>query len=251
MAETLLLCSLRWLIHGYIIPLLRSTFYVTETEFSDKRVLYYRKPVWSVFRSLSMSKLLMLHTGKAKATTAENNDDEPIRETTKQTTKKEEQPQYTEITAQEAAARLRTQQMGVSRPRLLPKMTGVRPIAMLCKREALQITEEITTAAAAAVEEEKDCNKLVNNDGEAKNAKRIRTATIIDVEEEAAERCETLGEDDDIIDDLFDPAERKKVKLDHKPIHTRECFVVVGKVVGIATTKTKTLSFAVHQCHTQ
>ena len=94
---------MRWLFSQYLIPLLRSVFYVTESEFSAKRVLYYRKPVWSIFRSLSMKKLLVR--------------------------------QYSEISSSKAASLLRNQNMGLSRLRLLPKETGVRALATLSKRE--------------------------------------------------------------------------------------------------------------------
>ena len=36
------------------IPLLRSTFYVTETEFQRGAIFFYRKPVWSKIRDLAM-----------------------------------------------------------------------------------------------------------------------------------------------------------------------------------------------------
>jgi len=94
---------MKWLFVQYIIPLLRSVFYVTESEFLAKRVLYYRKPVWSIFRSLSMKKLLVR--------------------------------QYKEISSSEAASRLLEQKMGFSKLRLLPKSTGVRALALLSKRE--------------------------------------------------------------------------------------------------------------------
>jgi hypothetical protein len=61
----------------------------------------------SIFRSLSMQKLLK---------------------------------QYTEISEREAIAQ--TQQMGFSRLRLLPKATGVRPIATLCKRSSFPAKTE-------------------------------------------------------------------------------------------------------------
>lgn len=104
-AELLLLRFLRWLFANFLVPLLSSIFHITETEFTGRRVLFYRKPVWSIFRALTMTKLL--------------------------------QQQYTEITANEARQRVEQQQMGFSRLRLLPKTTGVRPIATLCKRENL------------------------------------------------------------------------------------------------------------------
>ncbi|KAI2499011.1 Telomerase ribonucleoprotein complex - RNA binding domain [Fragilaria crotonensis] len=104
-ATTLLREAMRWTICAFTIPLLRSIFYVTESEFSGNRVLYYRKPVWSIFRTLSISKL----TAK----------------------------QYQEVNMQQAADLLNAQRMGLSRLKLLPKATGVRPIAMLSKCDTL------------------------------------------------------------------------------------------------------------------
>jgi telomerase reverse transcriptase len=77
---------MRWVFCRYLVPLLRSIFYITDSEFSAKTTLYYRKPVWSIFRSLSMKKLLA--------------------------------SQYTEITRKEAIARIRKQDMGFSRLRI-------------------------------------------------------------------------------------------------------------------------------------
>lgn len=102
--------AMRWIFVQYIIPLLRSVFYVTESEFSAKRVLYYRKPVWSMFRSLSMKKLL--------------------------------KRQYKEINSSEAAMLVSQQKMGFSKLRLLPKSTGVRALAMLSKREYTDIEKD-------------------------------------------------------------------------------------------------------------
>ena len=104
-ATALLRETMRWVVCGFTIPLLRSIFYVTESELFGKRVLYYRKPVWSIFRSLSIFKL----TSR----------------------------QYQEITQKQTAALLQGQQMGLSRLKLLPKATGVRPIAMLSRRDTL------------------------------------------------------------------------------------------------------------------
>ena len=100
--QTLTLHVLRWLFRGFIIPLLRSVFYVTETEFSANRVLYYRKPVWAMFRSLSMRKLFRRH--------------------------------FLRLKESEAIPRGLSQAMGFSSLKLLPKSTGVRPIAQLSRR---------------------------------------------------------------------------------------------------------------------
>ena len=113
---------LRWLFSCFLIPLLRSNFYVTESEFQGKNVLYYRKPVWSLFRSLSMKHLL--------------------------------ETQYTEIKLSDVKRLLANQHLGCSRLRLLPKETGVRPIATLCKRDEsielnLSSVQDDTTKRAA------------------------------------------------------------------------------------------------------
>lgn len=100
---------LRWLFRGFIIPLLRTNFYVTETEFSAKKVLYYRKPVWSAFRSLSMRKLL--------------------------------KAQFHELTRTDVLQYLSVCRMGFSRLRLVPKATGVRPIAHLSQAHHVNLKE--------------------------------------------------------------------------------------------------------------
>lgn len=111
--QLLLLQVLRWIFSSFIVSLIKTNFHVTESEFTGKCLIYYRKPAWSIFRSLSMGKLLT--------------------------------KQYREISAEEARERLNSQQMGFSRLRLLPKENGVRPIAMLSRREQLQL-KPITTA---------------------------------------------------------------------------------------------------------
>ncbi len=109
----------RWLFRGFIIPLLRSNFYVTETEFSAKKVLYYRKPVWSVFRSLSMRKLLQAH--------------------------------FQELTKLEVIKCLSSCRMGFSRLRLVPKATGVRPIAHLSQQYQVTSKEILGTKKRATL----------------------------------------------------------------------------------------------------
>lgn len=101
LTSRLTLLLFRWLFRSVIIPLLRANFYVTETEFSAKKVFYYRKPVWSAFRSLSLRKLM--------------------------------KAQYQELTKQEIVKCLSSNRMGFSHLRLLPKATGVRPIAQLSR----------------------------------------------------------------------------------------------------------------------
>jgi len=94
---------MRWLYKQIIIPLLRSTFYITETEFTGSRVLYYRRPIWSRIKSLSMKILL--------------------------------KQQYREMNVAKVQKLLSNHNVGCPPAplRLLPKKTGIRAIAMLSK----------------------------------------------------------------------------------------------------------------------
>lgn len=103
---------LRWVFRGFIIPLLRSNFYVTETEFSAQQIQYYRKPIWSRFRSLALKKLLL-----------------------KQNQHHQEHFAKVSFTETRNILLANARQMGLSRLRLLPKSTGVRPIAQLSRRQ--------------------------------------------------------------------------------------------------------------------
>ena len=105
----------RWVFHGFIIPLLRSNFYVTETEFCSQRVMFYRKPVWTLFRSLSMKKFTSGSAAMGQ--------------------------QLTELHISEALQRYISCKLGISRLRLLPKATGVRPISQLSKRGPCPIND--------------------------------------------------------------------------------------------------------------
>ena len=112
--QTLLfLRAFRWTLISFVLPLLRSNFHITESEFSYSRLVFYRKPIWSRFRNLSMKKLL--------------------------------RDQYVEISQKDAYILEQKQQMGFSRLRLLPKLTGMRPIATLCKREFVCSLEDVVS----------------------------------------------------------------------------------------------------------
>jgi len=102
-----------------LTPLLRSLFYVTETEFGGNKVFYYRKPVWSRFQNLSMSAL--------------------------------QSDQYTYLTNGDVRKHLPGMEMGVAQLRLLPKKTGVRAIAMLSKRRFVEEEEAAASALSAPV----------------------------------------------------------------------------------------------------
>ena len=101
--------AMHWLYCSYIIPLLRSCFYATETEFTANRVVFYRKPVWTQFRRIAMATL--------------------------------KERQYTEIDISEAAGRNADQVMGCSKLRLLPKATGVRALNLLSHAQRVEFCD--------------------------------------------------------------------------------------------------------------
>ena len=87
------LAVLRWLIHSYLFELLQRTFYITETQFGHQTLRHYRKPVWVLLRSHSWNELSQ-YTWLAERPTAE-------------------EPPFVQ-----------------SELRLVPKESGVRPIAL-------------------------------------------------------------------------------------------------------------------------
>lgn len=110
-ATELTLQALRWVFKGFIIPLLRSCFYVTETEFDARELHYYRRPVWALFRALSFDKLT----------------------TTTKTGVNQLKRHFKPLSHSQAKQSLLKQHMGVSKLRFLPKSTGMRPIAQLSR----------------------------------------------------------------------------------------------------------------------
>lgn len=100
--QTMLLDWLYWLFTEIIIPLLRSHFYVTEAENHRQNVLYYRKPVWAKIHMLSLNHLV------AQC--------------------------YRRLDPATVAELLQKRVLGFSHIRMLPKHSGVRPIANLSSR---------------------------------------------------------------------------------------------------------------------
>ncbi|XP_058148628.1 telomerase reverse transcriptase [Dasypus novemcinctus] len=52
--EEILATFLHWLVDTYVVELLRSFFYVTETMFQKNRLFFYRKSVWSKLQSIGI-----------------------------------------------------------------------------------------------------------------------------------------------------------------------------------------------------
>ncbi len=98
-----------WLYCQFIIPVLRSTFYITETEFTGSNVMYYRRPVWTRIKSLSMKLLL--------------------------------KQQYREMSAVKVQKLVSNHNVGCPPAplRILPKASGIRAIAMLSRSCAVDI----------------------------------------------------------------------------------------------------------------
>lgn len=59
MRERILAMFLFWLMDTYVVELLRSFFYITETTFQKNQLFFYRKSVWSKLQSIGVR----YHTG--------------------------------------------------------------------------------------------------------------------------------------------------------------------------------------------
>ncbi|KAG6546743.1 hypothetical protein Mapa_011932 [Marchantia paleacea] len=90
---------LSWLFTSLVVPLIRSHFYVTEIENHRQNVFYYRKPVWAKLRNIALKDLT--------------------------------QRNYKKLSKKSVSEALDGKALGFSKVRLLPKRTGVRPIANL------------------------------------------------------------------------------------------------------------------------
>ncbi len=91
---------MQWVYCNFLIPLVRSTFYCTDTEFTGDQLMYFRKPLWSQIRNLAMK-----HFSR----------------------------QFQPVRANDIASVLQASSFPCSSLRLLPKVKGIRPIALLCK----------------------------------------------------------------------------------------------------------------------
>ncbi|EPZ34506.1 Telomerase ribonucleoprotein complex - RNA-binding domain-containing protein [Rozella allomycis CSF55] len=95
---------LKWIFNGFIIPLIRGHFYVTETTSYRHRIFYFRHDVWIALSNPVLENII-------------NDLYQPVR--TKQ-----------------ALTTMANRTLGFSFMRLLPKENGMRPIPILCKEIA-------------------------------------------------------------------------------------------------------------------
>lgn len=91
-----------WFYDSFLLPLLRTTFYVTESSAFRKHILYFRHDDWEILCAPLIDRL--------------------------------SEKTFQEIEKHEAEEILRQRQLGFSFIRLLPKETGVRPIVNLRRR---------------------------------------------------------------------------------------------------------------------
>lgn len=115
--KKLVLELLYWLFDGLLIPLLRTTFYVTETAAYRNKVLYFRQDDWHVLSRPVLGQL--------------------------------KESVFEPLTRAEALGLMSSRRLGYSHVRLLPKETGVRPIVNLRRRSTKQVHSEQQSQAAA------------------------------------------------------------------------------------------------------
>ncbi|KAL0579065.1 Telomerase reverse transcriptase, partial [Marasmius crinis-equi] len=118
-----------WFFDSFIVSLLRTTFYVTESSAFRNRLLYFRHDDWSILCAPLLKDL--------------------------------KQEKFEKMATEEAQALLQQRKLGFSFVRLLPKELGVRPIVNLRRKQALssfgeQSINAILQAALRILTYEKD-----------------------------------------------------------------------------------------------
>lgn len=96
-----------WLFDSFLIPLLQSHFYATESNFHRNHVFYFRHDVWKKLCEPALNELKL--------------------------------KMFQEIPTDRAKKLLDSRQLGFSHIRLLPKEYGVRPILNLRKRGMVKV----------------------------------------------------------------------------------------------------------------
>ncbi|TPX30327.1 hypothetical protein SmJEL517_g06094 [Synchytrium microbalum] len=99
-----------WLFDGFIIPLIKTSFYVTDTTVYRNRIVYFRSDIW---------KLCCFHIFESLGTST-----------------------YKKISEKQAKRTENESQFRVSRVRLVPKKNGLRPILNLRRRFSVMSKEE-------------------------------------------------------------------------------------------------------------
>lgn len=133
-----------WMYCDFIFPLLKSLFYITETEYLGDQVVYYRKPVWTKLRSL----FLQQYTSESSASESD---------TSSTTKNKNASPgcfQEIDVTQEQEYKTSLTL-------RLKPKKNGIRPLNIGLSKPPKAIvyqTSDNTTSTTPTT----SCNQTLN-----------------------------------------------------------------------------------------
>ena len=119
----------RFLIAEVAVPLLRAHFYCTETEANRNRLFFYRKGVWARLTAAHLAATTEDEAGETKAPAPMRlSGGVPVDPAAAATTARKPHARLKKPSARYA---LQRHLLGFSRLRLLPKSTGLRPVAML------------------------------------------------------------------------------------------------------------------------
>ena len=138
---------IRWLVAELAMPLIRAHFYCTETETHRLRVFYYRKGVWARLTAAHLAAMtddpnretravrfgadVDANDADAAADAADADADETDAERALAPTTPTAGVAYRRLPRRRARLVLQSHLLGFARLRLLPKATGLRPVAML------------------------------------------------------------------------------------------------------------------------
>ena len=119
----------RFLLAEVAVPLLRAHFYCTETEANRNRLFFYRKGVWARLTAAHLAATTEDEAGETKAPAPMRlSGGAPVDPAAAATTARKP---YARLKKPSARYALQRHLLGFSRLRLLPKSTGLRPVAML------------------------------------------------------------------------------------------------------------------------
>ncbi|XP_019645622.1 PREDICTED: telomerase reverse transcriptase-like [Branchiostoma belcheri] len=104
-----------WLFNNFVINVLRSYFYITETTTHRNQLLYYRSHVWKILKDRATEQLLRRHM-------------------------------FSQVSQSTVKYLIRDQQcLGLAKLRFIPKKTGLRPIVNMNKQEKTEMNSSGTS----------------------------------------------------------------------------------------------------------
>ena len=118
----------RFLLAEFAVPLLRAHFYCTETEANRNRMFFYRKGVWARLTAAHLAATTEDEGRETKTPVPKLLGSVPVDPAAAATVAKKP---YARLKKPSARYALQRHLLGFSRLRLLPKHSGLRPVAML------------------------------------------------------------------------------------------------------------------------